>query len=102
MLEFLHSNTITVAELRAKTAKIIARTKDSGQPFLITQDGKPAALLFDIKKFLNDLATENLARQIAVGEADIAAGRVQDLDEALEEIHRARKLSGRNRVRRKS
>ena len=38
-------------------------------------------------------STENLARQIAVGEADIAAGRVQDLDKVLKEIHRARKVS---------
>jgi prevent-host-death family protein len=89
MLEFLQRNTITIADLQAKTNKIIAETKRSGQPFLITKDGKPAALLLDVKKFLNDVMAETLARQIAIGEADVAAGRVQDLDEALQEIHRS-------------
>jgi prevent-host-death family protein len=89
MLEFLQRNTITIADLQAKTNKIIAETKRSGKPFLITKDGKPMALLLDVKKFYNDLAAENLARQIAIGEADIAAGRAQDLDEALQEIHRS-------------
>lgn len=102
MLEFLQSNTVTVAELRAKASKIIAETKRSGRPFLITDGGRPAALLFDVKEFLNDFAAENLARQIAIGEADIAAGRVQDLDDALEEIHRARKISRSPRHRSKS
>jgi len=102
MLEFLQKNTVTVAELRTQTSKIIAETKRSGRPFLITDDGRPTALLFDVKEFLNDLAAENLARQIAIGEADIAAGRVQDLDEVLEEIHRARKISRSSRHRSKS
>jgi len=102
MLEFLQRNTITIADLQAKTNKIIAETKRSGQPFLITKDGEPMALLLDVKKFFNDLAAENLARQIAIGEADIAAGRVQDLDEALQEIRRARKVPRSRRSRRKS
>jgi prevent-host-death family protein len=93
MLEFLQRNTITIADLRAKAEKFIAEAKRSGQPFLITKDVKPTALLLDVKKFLNDVTAENLARQIAIGEADVAAGRVQDLDEALQEIHRARKVS---------
>jgi hypothetical protein len=47
-------------------------------------------------------STENLARQIAVGEADIAAGREQDLNEVLEEIHRASKVLRSLRHRSKS
>lgn len=102
MLEFLQKNTVTVAELQAQTSKIIAATKRSGKPFLIIQNGKPAALIFDVNEFLNDLTAENLARQLAVGEADIAAGRVQNLDEALEEVHRARKVSRSRRNGRKA
>ncbi len=92
MLEFLQKNTVTVAELQAQAEKIITKTKRSGQPFLITQNGKPTALLVDIKSFFEELAAENLSRLIAVGEADIAAGRVQNFDEALEEIRRERKV----------
>ncbi|MCI0694985.1 type II toxin-antitoxin system Phd/YefM family antitoxin [candidate division KSB1 bacterium] len=101
MLEFLQKNTITVAELQAKADKIITKTKRSGQPFLIIQNGKPTALLLDVKAFFEELAVENLARQIALGEADIAAGRVQDLDEVLQEIHNDRKLSRSRRKARK-
>jgi prevent-host-death family protein len=92
MLEFLQKNTVTVAELQAQADKIITKTKRSGQPFLITQNGKPTALLIDVKAFFEELAAENLSRLIAVGEADIAAGRVYDFNEALEEIRRERKV----------
>lgn len=101
MFEFLQKNTITIAELQAKTDKFVTATERFGRPFLITKNGKPTALLLDVKQFLNDLAVENLARQIARGEADIAAGRVQDLDVALKEIRRARKVSRSPRPRRK-
>jgi prevent-host-death family protein len=101
MLEFLQKNTVTVAELQAQAEKIITKTKRSGQPFLITQNGKPTALLVDIKAFFEELAAENLSRLIAVGEADIAAGRVQDFDEALEEIRRERKVQRSPHPRRK-
>ena len=102
MLEFLQKNTITIAELQAQTGEIIAKTERSGQPFLITKNGKPTALLLDAKKFFNNLAAENLASQIAIGEADIAVGRVQDLDKALQEIRRGRKVSRSHHSRRKS
>jgi prevent-host-death family protein len=102
MLEFLQKNTITVDDLKSNAGKIIAKTKRSGQPILITQNGKPTAILLNAKEFLDDLAAENLARQIAIGEADIAAGRLQDLDEALEEIRRARNVSRPRHHRRKS
>lgn len=100
MLEFLQKNTVTVAELQAQANKIITKTKRSRQPFLITQNGKPTALLVEVNAFFEELAAENLARQIALGAADIAAGRVQDLDEVLQEIRNDRKLSrSRRKVR---
>jgi prevent-host-death family protein len=93
MYEFLQKHTITIAELEANADKIVTKASRSGQPFLITKDGKPMAMLLDIETFFNDLAAERLAREIAVGEADIAAGKVQDLDEVLREISRVRKVS---------
>jgi prevent-host-death family protein len=100
VLEFLQKRTITVAQLETKAGKIIAEARRSGQPYLITEDGKPTALLVDARTFFKDLATEHLARQIAVGENDIAAGRVQDLDEVLQEIASARKIPRPRRRRR--
>ena len=102
MLEILQKRTITIAELESKAGKIIAQAQRSGQPFLITKDGEPAVLLLDAKTYLKELASEQLARQIAIGEADIAAGRVQDLDEVLQEIASARKVSRSRRQRRQS
>ncbi|MDZ7368669.1 MAG: type II toxin-antitoxin system Phd/YefM family antitoxin [candidate division KSB1 bacterium] len=64
MLEFLQRNTITIADLQAKTNKIIAETKRSGQPFLITKDGKPMALLWDVKKFLMTLPPKILPAKL--------------------------------------
>ncbi len=46
-------------------------------------------------------AAARLARLLAVGEADIAAGRVQDLEEVLREIRSDRKASRMRRPRRK-
>jgi len=102
MLEFLQKRTITITELETKASKIIAEARRSGQPYLITKDGEPAALLLDAKTFFKELAAENLARQLAIGEADIAAGRVQDLEDVLQEIRHGRKVSRSRRQRRQS
>lgn len=53
------------------------------------------------KVFSKELAAARLARLLAAGEADIAAGRVQDLEEALQEIRRERKASQSLRPRRR-
>jgi len=102
MHEFLAKNTVTITELKARANQIIDAARNSRQPFLITQDGKPLAMLLDVKTYLKEMAAEELARMIAAGEADIAAGRVQDLDEVLQEIGSARKVSRPRRRRRQS
>jgi len=102
MLEFLQKRTITIADLETRADEIIAEAQRSGQPYLITKHGEPKAMLVDAKTFFKDVAAENLARQIAIGEADIAAGRVQDLDDVLQEIRVDRKLSRSRRRSRQS
>jgi len=102
MVEILQKRTITIAELENKAGKIIDEARRSGRPYLITKNGEPTALLLDAKTYFKELAAEHFARQIAIGEADIAAGRVQDLDEVLQEIASARKVSRPRRRRRQS
>jgi len=100
MHEFLSKNTVTIAQLKARAHKIVDAAKNSRQPFLITHDGKPLALLLDVETYVKELAAEELAGMIAEGEADIAAGRVQDLEEVLEEVGSAHKVSRPRRRRR--
>ena len=54
------------------------------------------------KRVFKESAPARLARLLAVGEADIAAGRVQDLDEVLQEIRLDRKALRARRPRRKN
>ncbi|KAA0224125.1 type II toxin-antitoxin system prevent-host-death family antitoxin [bacterium] len=102
MLEILQKRTISITELESKAGKIVAEARRSGKPYLITQNGKPMALLLDAKSYLDELATEALARQIATGEADIAAGKVEDLEEVLKEVRRARTVSRSRRQARQN
>jgi prevent-host-death family protein len=102
MHEFLAKNTVTITELKARANQIVDAARNSRQPFLITQNGKPLAMILDVETYLKEAASDELSRLIAEGEADIAAGRVQDLDEVLQEIGSARHVSRPRRRRRQS
>ncbi len=81
---------LPVGEFKTQASRVIRRLRETKRPFVITQNGKPAAVLLTPAEF--DRLNENARFLEAVddGLSDSAAGRVIDdakltreLDEAL-------------------
>jgi len=52
MLELLQNNFVGVHELRVKLTELLTSVKEKGAEIIITQQGKPVALLVSIEKYL--------------------------------------------------
>lgn len=64
-----------VTTLKTKSAELIRRAKESGQPIVITQNGKATAVLVDVESFERQRETLFLLRYLAVGENEISHGK---------------------------
>lgn len=64
-----------VTTLKSKSAELIRRTRRTRQPVVITQNGKPTAVLQDIESFQQQRETLLLLMAISQGERDYREGR---------------------------
>ena len=65
-----------VTVLKSKSADLIRRARRTRQPVVITQNGKPTAVLQDIDSFQQQRASLLLLLTIAQGERDYREGRI--------------------------
>jgi prevent-host-death family protein len=85
-LEYHFMKTELVTSLKRKATDIIAEVKESRDPVLITQHGKPAAYLVDVATF------EGLNQKLAIlegigrGERAIAEGNIFTAQEAKKRL----------------
>ena len=84
-----------VTHLKTNTAAVLAQINDTGRPMIITQDGKPRAVLQDpdsYERMRNALA---LLKLIAQGEEDIRKGRSVKQSEVFSNLrNRLKKRTG--------
>lgn len=83
----------SISDLKRHAKEIFAQLHRTGRPVVITVNGKPDAVLLDAVQFEKKLMTLNLAALLAVGEADVRAGRVRPAREALRALQHAQKIS---------
>jgi prevent-host-death family protein len=72
---------VPVGEFRAKTKQWLARAGKTGQPVVITQNGRPAGVLLSPAEFDRLTYRERFIASIEAGIADVDAGRVHTTDE---------------------
>ena len=87
---------VPLAEFKAHSATWLERVRASGQPVIITQNGKPAAVMISPEEFdrFQHQSTELVRGEIRAAEADITAGKVYSTSEVeahLEARRAARK-----------
>lgn len=82
----------SVTDLKRKTRDILHQVRRTGRPVVVTVNGKADAVIMDARTYERHLSAANLARLLAVGEADAAAGRVRSMRRFLTEFRRARKI----------
>jgi prevent-host-death family protein len=72
---------VPIAEFKAQASRWLDHAKDSGQPVLITQNGKPAAVLLSPVEYDRLQERQRLLESIAAGVDDAEAGRTMTTSE---------------------
>ncbi len=75
--------TIPVTDLRQDAAAALKRMRDSGQPIVITQRGRAAAVMVSVEAYKAAEHERQLLRLLAKGDREIEAGKGFDLDTVL-------------------
>jgi prevent-host-death family protein len=72
-----------VTEFRANAAQFIEQVQQTGEPIILTQHGKGAAVLLNLEAFEALIEEVEVLRDIRVSEAQIEAGRGVPHDEVM-------------------
>lgn len=83
---------VPLGEFKAQAAKLLKRLGESGQPMVITQNGRPAGVLLSPKEFDLIQERQRFLEAIAAGLGDAEAGRVFDTA-ALRKLIRERRVA---------
>ena len=66
---------VPVSEFKAQAAELLKRIADSGQPLVITQNGRPAGVLLSPAAYDDLMERTEFVGAVRAGLADIEAGR---------------------------
>jgi prevent-host-death family protein len=69
---------VPLGEFKAKAAQILRELGDSNEPLIITQNGRPAAVMLSPAAFEEVRERQRLLEAVAEGIADLDEGRVVD------------------------
>lgn len=75
-----------ISYVKAHAAEIILEMKETGQPIIITQNGEATAVLQDVASYEATQETLAMLQIVAMGRADVAAGRTKPALEVLERL----------------
>lgn len=79
---------LAIADFKARASEVVRRLREHRRPVVITQGGKPAAVLLAPEEFDQLMHQARFIAAIDEGLADVEAGRVlsdEELDAALDE-----------------
>ena len=64
-----------VTEFRANAAQFIEQVQETGEPVILTQHGRSAAVLLDVESYESMMDELSLLRDVRVAEEQVAAGK---------------------------
>ncbi|HEY7323036.1 MAG TPA: type II toxin-antitoxin system Phd/YefM family antitoxin [Candidatus Binatia bacterium] len=76
---------IPVSDLKQDVSATLKRVRKSKRPLIVTQRGKPAAVLLSVEVYQKGEQERDILRLLALGEREIAVGEGYDLDDVLAE-----------------
>jgi prevent-host-death family protein len=80
-------DTIPVTDLKQDASATLRRVRKSKRPLILTQRGKPAAVLLSVDNYEKGEREREILKLLARGEREIAAGKGYDLDDVLAEAN---------------
>jgi prevent-host-death family protein len=82
------ANIIPITDLRQDAAGVLKHVRASGEPVVITQRGRAAAVMLSAEAYERAEHDRQLLRLLARGDKEIAAGKGYDLAAVLAEADR--------------
>ncbi len=76
---------IPVTDLRKDAAEVLRKVRKSREPVVISQRGRAAAVMLDVREYERGEYERQLLRALARGEKEVAAGKGHSLDSVLAE-----------------
>jgi prevent-host-death family protein len=81
---------VPVGQFKAEAKKWLARARETGQPLVITQNGRPAAVMLSPSEYDRLTERERFITDVEAGIADADAGRLLTLAESRDRLARRR------------
>ena len=81
MTTLLAQNILPLGTFKATATSVLRELNADGQPIVLTQHGRPAAVLLSPAEFDLLTARDRVQRAIGEGQADVQAGRTYGVDE---------------------
>jgi prevent-host-death family protein len=76
---------IPISDLKQDASATLKRVRKSKRPLIVTQRGKPAAVLLSVDAYQKGEEERKILKLLALGEREIAIGKGYDLDNVLAE-----------------
>jgi prevent-host-death family protein len=86
-----------ISYLKANAAEVLENLREVREPLVITQNGEARAVLQDVESYEATQETLALLKLLALGNQQVAEGKVESFDSVAEELRAALKagrLSG--------
>jgi prevent-host-death family protein len=84
------SQVLSIADLKANAVRILAELAERRTPFVIAQNGEAKAVLQDAASFEATQETLALLKRLALGNQEVAAGRLKPAAAVLARLRAAR------------
>lgn len=79
-----------ISYLKANAAEVLAQLAAQRQPMVITQNGEAKAVLQDVASFEQTQETLALLKILALGNQDVAAGKVRSASDVIARLRAKR------------
>jgi prevent-host-death family protein len=82
-----------ISYLKANAAEVLAQLTAQRQPLVITQNGEAKAVLQDVASFEQTQETLALLKILALGNQDVAAGKVKPVSDVVTRLRAKRAIA---------
>ncbi len=79
-----------ISYLKANAAEVLAQLTERREPMVITQNGEARAVLQDVASFEETQETLAVLKILALGNQDVAAGKVKPIVDVIARLHAKR------------
>jgi prevent-host-death family protein len=82
-----------ISYVESHVSEVIGSLSETGEPFIITQDGEAKAVLLDYDSYERSREMLALLKILALGNKQIEEGKVIPADQAISRIRRRREIA---------